>query len=177
MRTKITTINIRFFFTKDRIAHDNIAIEHCPTEHMLADFFTKPLQGALFLRFRNILMGFTHYSSLSSDPIISSTVKERVGVKTENEPNQTNINMTEPLDPEPLNHPSISVLQNNDASPEKKDGGNSPKKNDGASPKNMNRSCFSHVRKEHKDGGPHTTQTVVKPTQNTKTEDHTLHKQ
>jgi hypothetical protein len=41
----------------------------------------------------------------------------------------------------------------------------SPKKNDGASPKNINRSCFSHARKEHNDRGPHTTRIVVKPTQ------------
>jgi hypothetical protein len=73
--------------------------------------------------------------------------------------------MTEPLDPEPFYHLSISVLQNNDASPENNDDGSLPKKNHDASPKNMNRSCFSHVRKKHKYGGPHTTQTVVKPRQ------------
>jgi hypothetical protein len=53
--------------------------------------------------------------------------------------------MAEPWDPELLDHLSIGILQNNDVS---------PKKNDGTSPKNMNRSCFSHARKEHKDGGP-----------------------
>jgi hypothetical protein len=56
-------INILFSLTKDRIARDNSIIEHCPTEHMIADFFTISLQGALFLRFRNILMEYTHFSS------------------------------------------------------------------------------------------------------------------
>jgi hypothetical protein len=41
-------INIRYFFLKDRIKADGIQINHCPTEEMLADFLTKPLQGSLF---------------------------------------------------------------------------------------------------------------------------------
>jgi hypothetical protein len=28
----------------------------CRTEEMIADFFTKPLQGALFLKYRDIIM-------------------------------------------------------------------------------------------------------------------------
>ena len=31
-------------------------IEHCPTEEMLGDHFTKPLQGALFRKFRAEIM-------------------------------------------------------------------------------------------------------------------------
>jgi len=30
---------------------------YCPTEQMLADFFTKPLQGSLFIKFKRITMG------------------------------------------------------------------------------------------------------------------------
>ena len=30
---------------------------HCPTEEMVADFFTKPLQGKLFFEFRNTVLG------------------------------------------------------------------------------------------------------------------------
>ena len=44
-------IKIRYFFIKDRIKSDNITLQHCPTGIMLADFFTKPLQGALFKHF------------------------------------------------------------------------------------------------------------------------------
>jgi hypothetical protein len=32
---------------------------------MIADFFTKPLQGALFTKFRDIIMGVTHFSTLA----------------------------------------------------------------------------------------------------------------
>ena len=50
-------IDNRYFWITDRIKQKEIAIQHCPTEHMLADFFTKPLQGSLFNQFRSILLG------------------------------------------------------------------------------------------------------------------------
>ena len=36
------------FFVKDHIDKEEIRVEYCPTSIMLADFFTKPLQGTLF---------------------------------------------------------------------------------------------------------------------------------
>ena len=33
---------------------------------MIADFFTKLLQGALFRKFRDIIMGITHFSTLTA---------------------------------------------------------------------------------------------------------------
>eukprot|EP00978_Attheya_sp_CCMP212_P038772 scaffold195564_cov31-Attheya_sp.AAC.1 len=41
-------INIRYFFVTDRIANKEVSIKWCPTAEMIADFFTKPLQGTLF---------------------------------------------------------------------------------------------------------------------------------
>ena len=46
-------LNIRYFFVTDRIHSKEIQVEYCPTGIMRADFFTKPLQGALFRRFRD----------------------------------------------------------------------------------------------------------------------------
>ena len=63
-------INIRYFFLKDRINKEEISVVHCPTEYMIANFFTKPLQGAKFIEFRDIIMGNT----LNEYPI-----QERVG--------------------------------------------------------------------------------------------------
>jgi hypothetical protein len=57
-------IDIRYFFMKDRIKTENITIVYCPTEEMLADFFTKPLQGSLFDKFKRVLMGKDHVSTL-----------------------------------------------------------------------------------------------------------------
>jgi hypothetical protein len=61
---KTRHIDIRYFWMKDRIKTENIRIVHCPTEIMLADFFTKPLQGSLFRKFRDVLMGYKHTSTL-----------------------------------------------------------------------------------------------------------------
>ena len=61
---------------KDRIKTENIDIVYCPTEQMLADFFTKPLQGSLFEKFRKVLMGHAHITTLSPLPL--SSVEERV---------------------------------------------------------------------------------------------------
>ena len=50
-------IDIRYFYIKDLVDKGIISIKHCPTELMIADFFTKPLQGALFYRMRDVVMG------------------------------------------------------------------------------------------------------------------------
>ena len=68
----------RYFWIKDRIGSENITVEYCPTEKMLADFFTKPLQGNLFRKFRSVVMGYEHISSLDIDEEKSSS-QERVG--------------------------------------------------------------------------------------------------
>jgi hypothetical protein len=52
-------IHIRYFFMKDRIMNDEVSIVYCPTEEMIADFFTKPLQGEIFMKFRNLILGIT----------------------------------------------------------------------------------------------------------------------
>jgi hypothetical protein len=59
-------LDIRYFFITDHSKRNDITIEHCPTKDMLADFFTKPLQGALFRKFRSVLLGYEHTSTLST---------------------------------------------------------------------------------------------------------------
>jgi hypothetical protein len=69
-------IDIRYFFIKDRIDIEGIEVKHCPTEQMLADFFTKPLQGSLFRKFREVIMGHKHVDSLKE--IVPTASQERV---------------------------------------------------------------------------------------------------
>ena len=52
-------INVRYFFIADRIKSKEIRIEYCPTGIMLADYFTKPLQGLIFRELRDMIMGNT----------------------------------------------------------------------------------------------------------------------
>ena len=51
-------IGIRFFFVKDRITSGEVKIEWLPTEDMLADMLTKPLQGELFRTLRRCLLNW-----------------------------------------------------------------------------------------------------------------------
>jgi hypothetical protein len=50
-------INIRYFFTTDRLKKEEVSVVWCPTGDMIGDFATKPLQGALFRKFRDQIMG------------------------------------------------------------------------------------------------------------------------
>ena len=52
-------IDNRYFSITDRVKSGKVDIEYCPTEDMVADFFTKPLQGSLFRRHRNTIQGIT----------------------------------------------------------------------------------------------------------------------
>jgi hypothetical protein len=49
-------INIRYYFVTDRIGNNELRVEYCPTKEMIADFFTKPLQGIIFSTFRDFIM-------------------------------------------------------------------------------------------------------------------------
>jgi hypothetical protein len=62
-------INIRYFFVTDRVATNEVSVQYCPTGEMVADFFTKPLQGSTFQKFRDLIMNV--------DPLANSLVDHR----------------------------------------------------------------------------------------------------
>lgn len=71
-------INIRYFLVTDRLKQGEIStIEYCPTEEMIADYFTKPLQGAQFRRFRNAIMGITDSEYLTCKLAYESAKAQR----------------------------------------------------------------------------------------------------
>ena len=59
-------IDIRYFFVKDRVDKGELEIKYCNTKRMLADFFTKPLQGLQFRLLRDIVMGYRHVNDLKN---------------------------------------------------------------------------------------------------------------
>ena len=76
-------IDIRYFFIKDRLENDGFEVVHCPTWRMLADFFTKPLQGNLFRKLRAVIMGHAHIDSLIEAP--PHAAQEHVGESIKDE--------------------------------------------------------------------------------------------
>ena len=50
-------IYVRYFLIKNRIAMGDLKVEYCLTGKMLANHFTKTLQGAAFRKFRYYIQG------------------------------------------------------------------------------------------------------------------------
>ena len=66
-------INIRYFWIKDQTKALEIDVRHCPILSILADFFTKPLNGSLFWKFRDVILRYERVSS-SLLPFIWSSI-------------------------------------------------------------------------------------------------------
>jgi len=50
-------LNVRYFFLTDQVEKGDIKIEYCPTDDMIGDYMSKPLQGKKFIEFRDKIMG------------------------------------------------------------------------------------------------------------------------
>ncbi len=48
---------IWYYYIADCIAKGDLSVVWCPTNKMIADFLTKPLQGKVLQQFRDVLMG------------------------------------------------------------------------------------------------------------------------
>ena len=57
--TRTRHIAIRFYFVKDRVDKGEIRVEYLSSENMVADIFTKPLQGKKFHELRGVLLGLS----------------------------------------------------------------------------------------------------------------------
>jgi hypothetical protein len=55
---KTRHMNVRFFWTKERVDNGEIQIVYTPTDDMVADILTKPLQGDKFLTLRRLLLNW-----------------------------------------------------------------------------------------------------------------------
>jgi hypothetical protein len=60
-------INIRYFFVTDLVKKGQVKITHCPTEDMVSDYFTKPLQGSAFRKLRQLIMNTNEAESGQSE--------------------------------------------------------------------------------------------------------------
>ena len=65
-------IEVRYFFVSDNVKRGRLTIEHCPTGDMIADFFTKPLQGSTFRKLLKLIMNI-------SDDMVDLSPQECVG--------------------------------------------------------------------------------------------------
>ena len=50
-------INIRYFYVTDKVKDGDVSVIYKPTHDMVSDYLTKPLQGSLFAKHRDTLLG------------------------------------------------------------------------------------------------------------------------
>ena len=73
-------IEVRYYFITDHIDRDRVRVSYCPTGDMLADYFSKPLQGSLFRKFRNLILNVSPKEELN----VGLGQQECVGTNSEN---------------------------------------------------------------------------------------------
>jgi len=64
--------DIRYYYAKDLIDRGVVKVSHCLSEDMIADFFTKPLQGKHFAKLRDIILNF-----LSASEVLDTLLEHR----------------------------------------------------------------------------------------------------
>ena len=76
-------LSIRYYFVTDRINNGELEVKYCPTEDMIGDFFTKPLQGNKLKKMRSVIL------NLDND---GNTVPDHGRIKECVEPTHANPN-------------------------------------------------------------------------------------
>jgi hypothetical protein len=75
-------LDIRYFSVTDRVKSGDLRIEYCPTGDMVADFFTKPLQGSLFRKLWKIILNLSDEPVKCDDTMANAAAsQECVGTK------------------------------------------------------------------------------------------------
>ena len=64
IRTQVKHINIRYLFITNRVNKGEVSVVWCPTGDIIGDYMTKPLQGDMFRKFREKIMGVIPYTYL-----------------------------------------------------------------------------------------------------------------
>ena len=52
--------DIKLFYITDLISRDEVEVRYCPTDEMIGDYMSKPLVGATFLKFRDLIMNLSN---------------------------------------------------------------------------------------------------------------------
>ena len=84
-RNNTKHINVRYYFINYRVESGEVVTKHCPTTEMLGYIFTKPLQGALFRKFRAEIMNIPDNINTEDMGIGGKGIKNGVMWKLHNE--------------------------------------------------------------------------------------------
>jgi len=68
-------LDIRYFYVQDLIDRGVVILEHCSTDCMMADFFTKPLQGRRFQILRDLIVNKQDSSALQYRSVLGNNIE------------------------------------------------------------------------------------------------------
>jgi hypothetical protein len=80
-------IDIRYFYVTDKVKAGELSVEYCPTGDMVSDYFTKPLQGSQFRRFRNTILGIEEVDIPSHNRLATEEIEQRKRIRMEGDLN------------------------------------------------------------------------------------------
>ena len=86
--SKSRHIHIRYFFAKDVFEREGMELQYCNTNEMIADYYTKPLQGKQFYKLRDVIMGIKH-----NDVLVKECVED-IEQKQKSEPCKKTVTST-----------------------------------------------------------------------------------
>jgi len=72
-------LNVRYFFVTDKIKKGEVKVAYCPTQDMLGDFFTKPLQVTQFVQMRSKILNLPSSSSTAVHRSVLGKSKDSTG--------------------------------------------------------------------------------------------------
>jgi hypothetical protein len=55
--------DVRYYYVKDLLERGVLKVEHCLSDQMIADFFTKPIQGTKFQILRDLILNIPSSSA------------------------------------------------------------------------------------------------------------------
>ena len=75
--------DIKLFYITDLISRDEVEVRYCPTDEMIGDYMSKPLVGAKFKKFRDLIMNLSDiYHQIGQQECVGrKNVKEKMTVK------------------------------------------------------------------------------------------------
>jgi hypothetical protein len=72
---------IKYFLAKDYLERREIRLEYMPTDQMVADFFTKPLQGKQFIKHRASIMNLDDAAAEDREDTGNLSLQGCVGIQ------------------------------------------------------------------------------------------------
>jgi len=111
-------ISARYFWMVDRIKRENLIVEYCPSRMMLGDFFTKSLQGSLFRKMRDVVLGAAPVTTLKTEEELGRTSRSDREVMSIDDRNEVSDNIVEATTERNAPHTMVSDDEAETSTPE-----------------------------------------------------------